>query len=350
MYKLAYSVVFIVLMIGCTEPATPDSNTHVFKTVDEVAAERKAAQEKNWKQSAMDVLREERPDVAANPEKDLEISIFADGIRQRIDLSELAPALTAQPDKTFPILREHLGRQLVPFDQERLAHMSLQSVSKRIRPMLANGADVQDLSVQLGSTTPTKTIFGDLYWIAVVRWEAPRPATPIGPKVMAAWNVSIDNLNKLALTNLAGEAVEGTFEVTSFATLGKVGTLKGTADPAIVLSPNFLSAARKALDTSDNLALLLATPEDIRFLAASDKKLLDGIYPSFRQIVNNNRKALAKQPLLLSDGGIAGLNYAPPVMLVRPTSMPTTSPMGQFTARRPTSRPTKPAGKPYIVR
>jgi hypothetical protein len=281
------------------------------------------------------------------PEGALELTLFADGVRQRLDLAELAPALTAQPDKTFPILREHLSRQLIPFDQERLAHMSLESVRKRVRPMLANGADVQDLTEHLGSTTPTKTIFGDLYWIAVVKWEAPRPATPIGPKVAAAWNVSIDNLNKLAMTNLAGDPVDGTFEVTSFATLGKVGTLKSTTDPAIVLSPNFLGTARRALDTSDDLALLAATSEDVRFLPAGDKRLLDGIYPSFRHIITNNRKALAKQPLLLRDGGIAGMNYAPPVMLIRPTSMPTTNPMGKFVKRGPT---TKPAGKPYIVR
>src|SRR5437762_2197534 len=94
------SVVFIALLAGCTEPATPDSNIQVFRTVDEVAAERKAAQQKNWKQSAIDVLKEERPDITAMPENDLTISLFADSQRHRLDLSELAPTLSAQPDQT----------------------------------------------------------------------------------------------------------------------------------------------------------------------------------------------------------------------------------------------------------
>jgi hypothetical protein len=191
---------------------------------------------------------------------------------------------------------------------------------------------------------------GDLYWVPVARWDAPRPATPIGPKALAAWKVPIDEVNRLALANLAADPVEGTFEVTSFGTLGKVGTLHDKVDPAIVLSPAFLAAARKALATSDDLALLLATSEDVRFLPAGEKRLLDSIYPNWKHITNNNRKALTKQPLLLSDAGIGAMNYAPPVMLIRPTSMPTTNPMQQFIQRRPTSRPTKPAGKPYIVR
>jgi hypothetical protein len=88
----------------------------------------------------------------------------------------------------------------------------------------------------------------------------------------------------------------------------------------------------------------------VRFLPASDKRLLDSIYPSWRQVITNNRKALAKQPLMLSDAGISGLNYSPPVMLIRPTSMPTTNPMQNFINRRPTSRPAKPAQRPYLVR
>ena len=351
MCKSAFPViVLIALLAGCSEPATPDTNTHVFKTVDEVAAERKAAQQKNWKQSAIDILKDERPDITAMPENDLTISLFADSLRHRVDLSEVSSALTAQPDKTYNILREYLGKKLIPFDQDRLSRASFDSVRKRIRPMLLNGPDLQDLTINLGSQPPTRTIVGDLYWIPVVRWDAPRPPTPIGPKVIQAWKTAIDEVNKLALSNLANDPVEGTFEVTSFGTLGKVGTLHEKVDPAIILSPSFLSAARQALQTSDDLALLPATVEDVRFLPASDKRLLDSIYPNWKSITTNNSKALAKQPLLLSDAGIGVLNYAPPVMLIRPTSMPTTNPMQQFLQRRPTSRPTKPAAKPYIVR
>ena len=340
----------MVLAAGCSEPSTPDSNAQVFQTVNEVAAARRAQQQKNWKQSALDVMRDERPDISVALDSGLAIILTADGVRQRIDLAELSSALTAQPDQTDLILREYILKQLIPFDQERLARMSFDSVRKWIRPMLFNGQDVQEISTQLGSQPPTRTIFADLYWVAVVRWDAPRPATPIGPKAVASWNIPADEISKLALSNLAADPVEGKFEVTSFATFGKVGSLKANADPAILLSPNFLAAARRALDTSDNLALLLATPQDVRFLPANDKRLLDSLYPNWKSIITNNRKALAKQPLLLSEQGITGLTYAAPVTLIRPTSMPTTNPMQQFMNKRPTSRPTKPAARPYIAR
>jgi len=351
MYKTRHiTLLVMILAAGCTEPTTPDSNTQVFRTVDAVAAARQTQQQKTWKQSAIDVLREERPDISATPENDLAISLSADGLRQRFDLSSLAAELTAQPDQTYFILREHLQRQIVPFDQERLARMSLESIRKRIRPMLINGPDVQELSTQLGAQPPIRSIFADLYWLPVVRWESPRPATPIGPKAIASWKVPADEINQLALSNIAADPVEGTFEVTSFATFGRIGTLKATTDPAILLSPNFLPAARRALDTTDNLALLLASSQDVRFLPANDKRLLDSLYPNWKNMITNNRKALAKQPLLLSEQGITALAYAAPVMLIRPSSMPTTNPMQKFMNKRPTTKPANPAARPYLVR
>ncbi|HEV8607698.1 MAG TPA: hypothetical protein VGQ99_20350, partial [Tepidisphaeraceae bacterium] len=290
------------LLIGCAE-TTPDTNTQVFQTVDEVAAARRAQQQKDWKAAAIDVLHEERPDISATPDTSLAIILTADGIRDRLDLSELAPTLTAQPDQIHAILREQLLRQLIPFDQERLARASFQDLRKRIRPMLFNGADVQELSTQLGSQLPTRTIFADLYWLPVIRWDAPRPATPIGPKPLASWKIPNDEINQLALANLATDPVEGTFDVTAFGALGRILTLKPTTDPAILLSPNFLPTARRALQTTDNLALLLATPNDVRFVESQNKKLLDSLYPGWKHIITNNRKALARQPLLLSESG-----------------------------------------------
>src|SRR5204863_569195 len=140
------------------------------------------------------------------------------------------------------------------------------------------------------------------------------------------------------------------FEITSFSTLGKVGTFKPGVDPAILLSPNFLPAARQALGTSGDLALLLATAQDVRFMEAGNKRLIDGLYPSYKQVISNNHKALSSQPLLISEHGITPLNYTPQVLLIAPTSMPATNRFQGL--MRPTSRPStaKPAAKPYIVR
>jgi len=64
--------------------------------------------------------------------------------------------------------------------------------------------------------------------------------------------------------------------VTSFATFGRIGTLKATTDPRFCSRPiSFLRA--RALDTTDNLALLLASSQDVRFLPANDKRLLDSL-------------------------------------------------------------------------
>src|SRR5947209_10274673 len=129
MYKTSHiTLLVMVLAAGCSEPSTPDSNTQVFQTVNEVAAARRAGQQKNWKQSALDVMRDERPDISATPDNGLAIILTADGVRQRIDLAELSSALTAQPDQTDLILREYILKQLIPFDQERLARMSFDSV------------------------------------------------------------------------------------------------------------------------------------------------------------------------------------------------------------------------------
>jgi len=344
------AIVAIVLVSGCSEPATPDTNTQVFQTVDEVAASRKAQQQKNWKQTASEVMKEERPDITAAADSDLAIVLAADGVRQRVELNPVADALTAQPDEVYVILREYLLKQVIPFDQQRLQRLSFENVRKRIRPMLLNGMELQDISTDLGSAPPCRTVFADLYWIPVVRWDALRPATPIGGKAMANWKVAAEEISKLAIANLANDPVEDAFEVTSFATIGKVGALKSSTDPAIILSPNYLPAARRALGTSENLALLLATPQDVRFLPASEKRLLDSIYPNWKRIITNNRKALAKQPLLLSEQGITALAYNPPVTLVRPTSMPATNPMAPYLNRRPATQPAKPVNKPYIVR
>src|SRR5689334_11708347 len=98
MLKAFTIIVVLALVSGCSEPATPDTNTHVFQTVDQVAAARKAQQQKNWKQTALEVIHDERLDISASaPSEGLSITLSADGAQQRIDLEELSPALTAQP-------------------------------------------------------------------------------------------------------------------------------------------------------------------------------------------------------------------------------------------------------------
>jgi hypothetical protein len=235
--------------------------------------------------------------------------------------------------------------------------MSFDSVRGRIRPMLINGYDLADLNASIAQplSLPARTLFADLYWIPVVRWNeanapATRPPTPIGPRVLASWNIPADQLHPLALNNVASDPVENTVDVTSFGTLGKIATLKANVDPAILLSLNFPAAARQAMGTSDDLHLLLTTAKDVRLIEAQNKRLLDSIYPSWKLLVTNNRKAFTQRPLLLSEQGITASSYVPPANLIRPTSMPTTNPLADLVNIRPATRPARPTGKPYIVR
>jgi len=70
--------------------------------------------------------------------------------------------------------------------------------------------------------------------------------------------------------HLAGDPVADAFELTSFGTMGKVGTLKPGIDPAIILSPNFLAAARQLWGPLNDVGLLLASALDVRFMEAGN--------------------------------------------------------------------------------
>jgi len=55
--------------------------------------------------------------------------------------------------------------------------------------------------------------------------------------------------------------------------------------------------------------------------------LIDGMYPSWKFAITNNRKALSSQPLLISEHGITPMTYTPQLLLTGPASRPTASPL-----------------------
>src|ERR1041385_3893380 len=110
--------------MGCESP-TPDANPQVFQNSAQVAAARQVQLRKIWQESAIDVLREDRPDLAAISKDPFVIVVEADDIRKVMDLSPVEESLSARPGKSQLILREFLTAQLGPFDQARLASLSL---------------------------------------------------------------------------------------------------------------------------------------------------------------------------------------------------------------------------------
>src|SRR5687768_11208418 len=107
----------LLFPLGCAENAAPDTHTEVFKTPDEVLAAPRAHQVKSWKTTAIEVLREERPDLSAEPDEGAAIILTGEGVRERIDLNPIAADLTAQPDIAHSILRQYLLKYILPFDQ-----------------------------------------------------------------------------------------------------------------------------------------------------------------------------------------------------------------------------------------
>jgi hypothetical protein len=332
--------------MGCESP-TPDANPQVFQNSAQVAAARQVQLRKIWQESAIDVLREDRPDLAAISKDPFVIVVEADDIRQVIDLSPVEESLSARPGKSQLILREFLTTQLGPFDQARLASLSLYGVTPDIFPMLVSEKQLEAHSVRAsaGERLHATTLATGLYWIPMVRRRG--VDLPISTKVIDAWQTTSSRVDQIALDNLLLPA--DPMETTSFSTLGRVGALKASVNPNVLLCADFLKRVRSEWGTNGDLAILMASPTDVRFVESSDKKLLDALYPQWEREVDFLEDPLARRPLLLSDSGLGLMAYDPPVRIRRATSLPTTNPMQKYQDPT-TTRPALPKTTPYIAR
>lgn len=334
------------LILGGCETPPPDANPQVFQTISQTAELRHSQQLREWKQAAITVTKEERPDVSVSEGTGFAITVEADGASQVIDLSPLLPVLSAQSGRTDEIVRRHLAQQLPRFDQQRLAHRSLESVRGRLRPMLVSADQLSQLAAMLGGTTRPHAplVAAGLNWVAAVRWQEAGPLTPVGPEALAAWGVSAEQVGQMALANLHSGMHDKVFETVSFSTGGRVGNLKAGTEPAFILLPEFLAAVRQAWKSEEDLVVLLASPGDVRFLESSNTRLLDMLYPQWQRALETTAQPLCRRPLLLSNQGVSEFAYNPPVQI------------RQLAATRPTTQPATRPGmpkitpKPYIAR
>jgi hypothetical protein len=334
-------LLLLVIAAGCADNA-PDANVEVFQTVDEVATARRARQVQIWRDTAVSTIELERPDVNAVPVPDrFAVAVEADGVRHEIDLSPIAEALAAESTRSSTILREHLRRQLPAFDRERMARLPLEQVRARIRPILINGSRLDEASAAVagGVPLPAQNVIFDLHWLPAVRWQDGGVATPVGPDALKAWRISLDQLQRIAMDNLRGEVNGEMFETSSISSSGNVGYLKPGVEAAVILLPEFLTRVRQDWGTRDNLALLIAAEDQIRFTEAGNKRLLDLLWPQWRAALD---RGLATRLVMLSDGGLALLDYTPPLYVPGGSTRPAVAgPPG------PASRP---AGRVYIAR
>jgi hypothetical protein len=110
-------------------------------------------------------------------------------------------------------------------------------------------------------------------------------------------------------------------------------------EPAVVLLPEFLAHVRQAWGTQENLALLLAAQDQVRFTEAGNKRLLDLLWPQWRNALD---RGLVTRLVMLADSGITALDYTPPLYVPGGSTRPSVA-----GPRGPASRP---AGRAYIVR
>src|SRR5690349_7151299 len=122
-------------LAGCEGANTPDANTQVFQTLQDVAGQRRQQQQTVWKDVAVDVLKVDRPDLAAQPEGEFSVSLSADGVTRVVDLSPAWDLLVAQPERATQTLRAHLARELPAFDQQRMLALTPERVRAMVRPM-----------------------------------------------------------------------------------------------------------------------------------------------------------------------------------------------------------------------
>jgi hypothetical protein len=342
MRVMGFVLISWMFVAGCADNA-PDANVEVFQTVNEVAAARRARQVQIWKDAAASMMQTERADVKATPAAEgFAIDVEADGLRHQIDLSPIAEPLAAESARSTEVLREHLRRQLPAFDQQRMAKLPLERVRPRIRPVLVNSVRLDEASAAFAGDAPlpAKHVIFDLYWIPAVRWQQRAVATPVGPEALKAWQIPLEDLQRIALDNLRGEVKGELFDTSAMGPAGNVGYLKPGVEAAVVLLPEFLHLVRQAWGTEDNLALMLAAEDQIRFTEAGNKRLLDLLWPQWRGVL---MRGLSTRLVMLTEGGITGLDYTPPLYVPGGgTTRPSVA-----GPRGPASRPSRPA---YIAR
>ena len=343
-------VIPMLLLAGGCGDTPPDTNIEVFQTIDEAVVARRAQQAKIWQETAASMIQTDRPDVKASPGEAFSVAVEADGVRHAIDLSPVADSLSAQNARSNEILREHVRRQLPVFDQQRMAKLPLEQVRSRIRPMLINGKRLDEMSTSVtgGVPLPAKHVVADLYYLPAVRWQPGGVASPVGPQALRAWQLSVDEVDRLAMDNLRGELNGELFETSGIASTGKVGYLKRGVEAGVVLLPEFLARVRTDWGTQENLAVLIASEEQVRFTEANNERLLNMMWPQWRAALE---RGLSTKLVMLTDTGLAPLDYTPPVYIPTGSTRPSVGGTGTGTGTGGRGGPTsKPAGRPYIVR
>ena len=325
-------ILFVLVLAtanGCSSETAPDSNTGVFQTPEKAAGARRQKLELDWQELALKIANAERPDIKTIKAPGFAIKMSADGVERTIDLAPLTERLTSAFGREREPIREYLAEQVPPLDRARLKALGFERAKRMLHVQLANTKQTAAMTLPDTKQAPiTNRVVIDLNWAPVVRWPGTASAqTPVDAELVAAWGVSADQVSEAALANLrAALANEGntTFETVDLPGMGRYGSLRGGADAAYLILPEWLAGVRKAWGTTDDLVISLPSRTTANFLERKNEKLFNRLLPDWTRRYAAVNEPMISTLILAGDGGLTLLEYKAPS--TKPATAPATKP------------------------
>jgi len=330
------AAVSLLVGYGCGPKMGPDVNPEKFQTIQQAATQRKVALRQRFANTGVSVLKLMREDLTARPAagEALALEVTGDGYTRTIDLSEVEGQLGTKDANDRSILRDYVQKQLPAFDQARLKAAGLARVKKRLQPLLVNRSELSDLANRLGgaTTVPSVPVIGELQWVVADFPKAGVEPIAIGSDVIAAWGVKEPELYQVAQDNLRDTIGSESLRTTMFGSEGRMGTLAPGTNSAVIILKDFLPAVRRVWQAQDDVVLLVASRDDVRFLEKSEKRLIGMVWPQWTGTLTQRPNVLCGSPLLLTEKGFEYFQF-------EPATKPATKPVG----------PVKPVGPIHIT-
>src|SRR5688572_628895 len=251
------AIALLLALSSCTSQTGPDANVEVFKTPEQAGDYRRQRLLSDWGDLAARIANAERPDVRASKATDgFELICSAEGVQRRIDLAPVREQIEAAAGKEREPIRAFLLKEMPKLDRDRLIKIGFSGARAKLWPDLANAKQLGEMGIPGQSEKPiARAVVVDLFNVPVMRWPGSEARTAIDVGVAREWGVPEDQVIAAAMENLK-RSVEGPgilFETIDLPGMGKYGSLRGGAEAAVVLLPEFLAQVRKQWNTTDDL-------------------------------------------------------------------------------------------------
>ncbi len=322
------AIVAVVVLVGCGGQTGPDSNTGVFKTPEQATAARKAKLLDDWRKMAERIANAERPDIKTTSGEGFSLHLSANGEEQDVDLSPLTEKLSSATGKEREPIRAFLAEKVPAFDRARLARMGFERVKAMLHPELFNLRQTAALAApDTGKAPIANQVVIDLNWLPMVRWPDSEARTAVDADMAAAWKVSVEQVNAVAMENLKREfagRTQSPIETVDLPGLGHYGSLHAGVDPAVILLSDFVAAARKEWKTADDLVLFLPSRNSINIVERKNEKLLDRMIPEWKGVYAKVPDPMVGTMILANEKGLSLFSYVPAG--AKPATAPATKP------------------------